>query len=107
MSATLTKVEMMRIALAEINPSIEVYEPYQRNKDRGATYRYSGVSWVDQSVTRAARRLIEFRLHGPEVPVRCDKHEGINAFDLWAQCRKVRVVDALLGRTCTDHPVNP
>ena len=47
---------------------------------------------------RKAVRLAYLATEGAEALVRCDTHHKANRPDLWEQCRKVNVVDALLGR---------
>lgn len=67
-----------------------------------------GVLWIgptldaicpDDTVRRAIW-LSVWRRQGPEAPVVCGDHHGANRPDRWAQCGRVRVVDALRGRSC-------
>jgi len=49
---------------------------------------------------RKALRLGKFKQYGPDCPVICDHHWGINTPALWERCRKVSVTSALIGRSC-------
>ena len=54
--------------------------------------------WVPDNDCRRAIRLAGLHLDGPAALTTCDHHFQPNRPDLWEQCRKVAVVDALLGR---------
>lgn len=47
-----------------------------------------------------AVRLATMAVSGSDAPATCDTHSLTNRPDLWAQCEKVTVRDALMGRTC-------
>ena len=49
---------------------------------------------------RRAIRLARSRVHGHDSFTTCDTHAVTNRPDLWAQCEKVTVRDALMGHLC-------
>ena len=70
--------EMMQMAMSETDPTVK--------------------SWHE---VNKARLLVNFKTNGAEHMVICAACYPPSRPDLWGQCAKVRVIDALLNRHCS------
>lgn len=88
--------EMVRQAIAEVVPiDVRAVRP---SPDHPASMSFP--SAVARPIRIRALRLVRWRTGGPEYPMVCDRHNHESRPDMWEQCGRVRVVDALRGVWC-------
>lgn len=97
--AQMATAEAVRVVLAETDPefasTMGVALRRDGNGDWVIRFRKGGYP----TYLKAAR-IAHLQLHGPEYRVICDNHQGPNAYELWDQCQRVPVRDAMIGHTC-------
>lgn len=89
-------VPAVRIALAELYPA-QVLSCIRPGENRRLFFPGGKVAKEHMIMSI---RLAVMHLDGPEGRLPCDKHAVTNRPDLWAQCEKVTVRDALMGHLC-------
>ena len=92
---TAEHVERARIAnaAAEVTTGLTCYPVLVRGNE---ALNWSGPE--SEEVERRASLLSKMAVHGPDYVHVCPAHD--QRPDTWAQCGKVSVASALLGRTC-------
>jgi len=96
MSASPKLIAAVRVALGEMYPAHVVNEVRRSRFDNAVAV--PGV--VSKEHRSRAVRLATMAVSGSDAPATCDTHSLTNRPDVWAQCVKVPVRDALMGRTC-------
>ena len=91
--------EAMRRHLSEVAPWV----PFEVCYDPASSAPYRVLILTGDHASKMALRLSALRLHGPDYPVRCDRHTGL-AGRVEDVCDMVPVAWALLGHTCGRTP---
>lgn len=98
MSASPEMIDAVRVALGELYPA-EVLADIEPTPGHPTAIRF----WCEEVTPldrKRAIRLARSRVHGHDSFTTCDTHAVTNRPDLWAQCEKVTVRDALMGHLC-------